>query len=102
MIRLEGFSRRGLNIVLFEAIEAIHKNEGWIKDHHSFSNKMATIAFEIPAQKIELLIDELNAGGMKVEIPSSDSSVRTGDVDASLTLTFLTEGLEMHRPVPAF
>ncbi len=82
MIRLEGFSRRDLNIVLFESIETINQSKGWIKDHHSFSNKMATIAFEITTQKVELLIDELNAIGMKVETPSSDSSIRTGDVDA--------------------
>ena len=102
MIRLAGFSRGALNVVLFEAIEAINKSGGWIKDHHSFSNKMATIAFEISAQKVELLIDELSASGVKVEIPSSNSSIKTGDIDASLTITFLTEGLEMHRPVPAF
>ena len=63
---------------------------------------MATIAFEISAQKVEQLIDELSARGVKVEIPSLNSSIITEDVDASLTITFLTEGLEMHRPVPAF
>jgi hypothetical protein len=38
-------------------MEAIGKSGGWIKDHHAYSNKMATISFEIPIENVVLLID---------------------------------------------
>ncbi len=100
MVRLEGFSRGELNVVLIEAIEAIIRNGGWIKDRHAFSNKMATVAFEMHMKNVTYLIDELKFSVMNINIPPSESSLETGDEDVSLTISFVGEGSEMHRRVP--
>lgn len=100
MIRLEAVSRRPFNIAICDAMDAIAAAGGWIKAHHVYSNIMAVIAFEAPAAEMASLVAALAAAGIAVD-PPPEGGTRAGDLAGHLTISFLSQGPDVRRPVPA-
>jgi hypothetical protein len=100
MIQLEAVSRRSFNAALFDALEAIAACGGWVKTHQLYSNLMAMIAFEVPADKIETLASMLASVGINIDNPPIHGSSAPDDVAGRLTISFLAEGPDLRRPVP--
>ncbi len=101
MIRMEAVSRRQFNVAVFEAMDAITGLGGWIKNHQLYSNMMAAIAFELPGDAVGGLVTALAGVGIMVEPVPAQTAPHAGDVAAYLSISFLSEGPDVHRPVPA-
>lgn len=101
MIRMEAVSRRQFNVAVFEAMDAITGLGGWIKNQQLYSNMMAAIAFELPGDAVGALVAALAAVGIMVEPLPAQTAPTAGDVAGYLSISFLSEGPDVHRPVPA-
>lgn len=101
MIRMEAVSRRQFNVTVFEAMDAITGLGGWIKTHQLYSNMMAAIAFELPGDALGALVAALAGAGIIVDAAPAPGHARPGDVAGVLSIHFLSDGPDVHRPVPA-
>ena len=90
MLRLEVVARDAFHASVNAASEAITRAGGWVSGHSLLSDAMAVLSFEIPGDRLRELVDELEARGLKTELPSELSS-SPKDVAGRLTL-FLPRG----------
>ncbi|BAI74457.1 hypothetical protein AZL_a09260 (plasmid) [Azospirillum sp. B510] len=89
--------------------DAISAGGGWIVDHTLFSNIMATIRFAIPFEGLEVLKERCNAAGIKLDAdtPAELEQAGTakpraqGEINASLTLTFVHNEPDLRIEIPA-
>jgi hypothetical protein len=98
MIRINAFSTRPFAAAVFDAQEAIATHGGWIANHRLFSDKLATIAFEMPSAALPDFVETLNRAGMAVALPPSPAS---DSLSCYLTITFAADGRDYRREVPA-
>jgi hypothetical protein len=86
--------------------DTISRNEGWISGHTLLSNMAATLNFEIPTEKIDTFIADLQAAGFTPQIEALPKKSRTRnsteDSKAILSITFIHDDLDLKRDVPAF
>ncbi|SIS69448.1 hypothetical protein [Insolitispirillum peregrinum] len=102
MIRLDGVTRRQHTLALFDVTSAISDAGGWISNHQLYSNMLAMIAFEVPAQNLPALIEALHQAGIVIHDPPELHGQGSEDVAARLTISFLHNDPDLRRPVPAF
>ncbi len=100
MIRLEAVSRRPFNVAVCEAMDAIAAHGGWIKSHNVYSNMLAVIAFEAPAAQMAPLAATLAEAGIVVDAPPPPAESED-DVAGHLSISFLSQGPDVRRTVPA-
>jgi hypothetical protein len=102
MIRLECKTHKQFNLALSEIFETIVQCGGWIKDHHVYSNKMATISFEIPRRRTESLVAMLKKIEILIYEKKEDLEESVEDVPGIVNVTFIHHDPDQIRPVPAF
>lgn len=100
MIRLEAISRRPFHVAVCDAMDAIAGCGGWIKSHHVYSNMLAVIAFEAPAAQMAPLAAALGEAGIVVDAPPPPAAGEA-DVAGHLSISFLAQGPDVRRTVPA-
>ncbi len=98
--RLEAVCRRAFQSAVYDATEDISACGGWVKNHHFYSNMMATIAFEMPARSFPTFAKALAAHGFVVGDPPR-WPVGNDDVAGQLTISFSNGEPDVRRPVPA-
>ena len=101
MLRLEVVARDAFHASVNAASEAITRAGGWVSGPSLLSDAMAVLSFEIPGDRLRELVDELEARGLKTELPSELSS-SPKDVAGRLTLFFTQGSGDLRRDVPAF
>lgn len=101
MVRLEAIAHDSFHASVHAASEAIVRAGGWIAGHSLLSDAMAVLQFELPGDHLGGLVKELDACGLKVELPP-DVSTDTKDVAGRLTLYFRRGGGDLRREVPPF
>ncbi len=99
MLRLEAVAREAFHVSVNAASEAITRAGGWISGHSLLSDAMAVLQFEVPADRLQTLVDELAARGLKTELPA-DVSTSAKDVIGRLTLYFSRASGNLRRDVP--
>lgn len=109
-VRISIFTRHERNDAISLIRQAIGACGGWIVDHSLFSNLLATINFELPADKVDTLIAKLHDAGFKPEIGSSGpadapgraADGKAGDLRGQISLSFIHDEPDMRREVPPF
>lgn len=101
-LRLELVTNFDRNLTLSLVPQVISKCGGWIIDHKLFSNISATINFEMLLSSINDFISALEEADyhprVQGDIPKGDE----GDLNASISITFIHSDPDMKRDVPAF
>ena len=90
------------NAAISEVGEAISKCRGWIENQVFFSNKAATIRFEIPADRLGKFQTDLLERGLRSYIDDELPHGGAGDVKATVSLTFAHQEPDLKREVPPF
>lgn len=102
MVQLEAVTHRDFHAAIADASAAIAGCGGWITNHKFYSNIMAMIAFELPANRMMDLIARLN----ETQILTSDFAIPTTsalqEIKSQLNITFMHKNPDLHRAVPAF
>ena len=101
MLRLEVVARDTFHASVNAASEAISRAGGWVSGHSLLSDAMAVLHFEIPGDRLDELVEELGARGLKTELPREQSK-RGKDVAGCLTLYFSQGSGDLRREVPSF
>ena len=70
--------------------------------HQFYSNALAMIAFQVPASALASLAVALETAQITLHQALPDAGARGSDVKAQLSITFLHDGPDLKRPVPAF
>lgn len=93
--------------MIARARSAITDSGGWILDAKLFSNVSINLSFEIPASRIDSLLDALES----IELHLSPSSLESlaqhrsdqtsGDIAGSLQITFIHDEPDLRIEVPA-
>ena len=99
MLRLQAVARDAFHASVNSASEAITHAGGWVSGHSLLSDAMAVLQFEIPGDRLQELVAELGARGLKTELPG-DASVRGKDCIGRLTLYFSGASGDLRRDVP--
>ncbi len=99
MLRLEAVARDAFHASVNAASEAITRAGGWVSGHSLLSDAMAVLQFEVPADRVHTLLEELAARGLKAE-PPAEVSARGKDVAGRLTLYFSRASGDLRRDVP--
>ena len=102
MIQLEGVTSRDFHAVVAEVSSAISDFGGWVTNHKFFSNIMAMIAFEIPANKILDFIKRLNEAKISIRNLDEPSSSVLKEIKGQINITFIHNKPDIVRAVPAF
>ena len=101
MLRLEAVARDAFHASVNAASEAITHAGGWVSGHSLLSDAMAVLQFEVPGDRLQELVAELGARGLKTELPG-DVSARGQDLTGRLTLYFSGASGDLRRDVPPF
>ena len=101
MLRLEAVARDRFHASVNAASEAITQAGGWVSGHSLLSDAMAVLNFEIPGDRLQELVKELGAHGLKAELPRETSN-SPKDVAGRLTLFFTQSSGDVRRDVPPF
>jgi len=103
MLVLEASTRRGFHEAVHDVVEAINTAGGWVITHQFFSNRLASIAFEIPVGTLAPFAEALRDLGITLHQPVPDrDGAGAGEIAAQLSITFAEEGPDFRREVPAF
>jgi len=99
VLRLEVVARDTFHASVNAASEAITRAGGWVSSHSLLSDAMAVLNFEIPGDRLQELVEELGARGLKAELPRETSN-SPKDVAGRLTLYFSQSSGDLRRDVP--
>lgn len=103
LLRLEAVIHSDRHEALSAAGDAISNAGGWIVDHKLFSDVMAVISFQIPAEQAETLAGHLNRHGIAAAPPAKcPSAGAKQDMPGQLTLIFAMGSGDLRQTVPAF
>lgn len=102
MLILEASTRRGFHEAVHDVADAINAAGGWVVSHQFFSNRLASIAFELPADAFGSFAAALTGLGLTLHQPVSERRAGAGGVAAQLSITFVADGPDFRREVPAF
>ncbi|SEH44187.1 hypothetical protein [Magnetospirillum fulvum] len=102
MLVLEASTRRSFHEAVHDVAEAINAAGGWVVTHQFFSNRLASIAFEIPASALGAFAASLADLGVTLHQPVPDRAAVAGEIAAQLSITFVQDGPDIRREVPAF
>jgi hypothetical protein len=105
-LRINGTTRSNRDEVIARARTAITDSGGWILDAKLFSNVSINLRFEIPASRIQSLLDaleliELHLSTSSVESIAHRSDEPSGDIAGSLQITFIHNEPDLRIQVPA-
>ena len=101
-MRLEAVTRREQAPALHDIAEAINASGGWIVNHQLYSNAMAMIAFAIAADALAAVADRLAAADIRLVARPDPWPGGRVDQHVQIVVTFLHDGPDLARPVPAF
>ncbi len=101
MLRLEAVARDAFHASVNAASEAITHAGGWVSGHSLLSDAMAVLQFEVPGDRLQELVAELDSRGLKTELPG-DVSLSGKDLTGRLTLYFSRANGDLRRDVPPF
>lgn len=101
-MRLEAVTRREQAPALHDIAEAIGVGGGWIVNHQLYSNAMAMIAFAMPGDALAGLADRLAAAEIPLVGRPEAWPAGSREQQVQIVVTFLHEGPDLARPVPAF
>ena len=92
--------------MISRARSAITDHGGWILDAKLFSNVSINLSFEIPASRIGSLLDaleliELHLSTSSLESIAQRGDENSGDIAASLQITFIHNEPDLRIQVPA-
>lgn len=90
------------NAAILEVREAIYRSRGWVEDQVFFSNKAATIRFEIAADSLKKFQRDLLERGLKPHIEDEPPTEEADDVRGTVSLTFFHQEPDLKREVPPF
>ena len=82
--------------------QGLISREGWISNHQLFSNKLASIAFEMPSDGLAGFLADLKSAGLKPQYDAALPAVGDREITGTIALTFLHDEPDMKREVPAF
>lgn len=103
MIRQEASSHGDFNVVVAAVEQAVMSSGGWIVSHQFFSNRLAMLSFNLPRGRETAFGAALEATGLSLHHPFPSSSAGRGDeVMVQLSISFLHDGPDLRREVPAF
>jgi len=102
MVLLEASSRRGFHEAVHDVAEAINAAGGWVVSHQFFSNRLASIAFELPANQFVAFVAALESLGVTLHQSVPDRGRAATEIAAQLSITFVQDGPDIRREVPAF
>lgn len=102
MVLLEASTRRGFHEAVHDIAEAINAAGGWVVTHQFFSNRLASIAFELPACELAAFAAALGDLGVTLHQPVPDRGTEATEITAQLSITFVQDGPDIRRDVPAF
>ncbi|HVI52151.1 MAG TPA: hypothetical protein VM661_13135 [Candidatus Sulfotelmatobacter sp.] len=103
MIRQEASSIGDFNVTVAEVERAVMTAGGWVISHQFFSNRLAMLAFNLPRGAEGAFAPALEAAGLSLHQPFPAASPGRGDeVTVQLSISFLHDGLDLRREVPAF
>lgn len=102
MIQLEAVTLRAFHAAIAGVSAAITGCGGWVTNHQFYSNTMAMIAFEIPANKMITLIGQLNKLQISTRAFAIPPPSATQEIKGQINITFLHNNPDIRRPVPAF
>lgn len=101
-VRFSILTRMDRNVAISKVCEAITNSGGWVEDQFFFSNKAATVRFEMPLGAIgkfqSMLLDE----GLKLYAEGEQPSGDSGDFRGAISLTFVHQEPDLKRDVPPF
>ena len=102
MIQLEGTTSRDFHSAITDISSAITDCGGWVTNHQFYSNIMAMVAFELPANKLVYLIERLNLAKISTRglqfLPTSEPQ----EIKGQINITFIHNKPDIIRTVPAF
>jgi hypothetical protein len=102
MIQLEGTTSRDFHSAIADISSAISDCSGWVTNHQFYSNIMAMVAFELPANKLAYLIERLNQAKISTRdlqvLPASEPR----EIKGQINITFIHNKPDIIRTVPAF
>jgi hypothetical protein len=102
-LRLEATVHIERHSALSAAAESILAIGGWIISHTLFSDVMAVVNFEFPADRSSQMIHTLASHGITVTpIPLEIIGPAETEIVGQLTLTFAQGSGDLRRDVPAF
>ncbi|MBR9973528.1 hypothetical protein [Magnetospirillum sulfuroxidans] len=102
-LRLEAIVHTERHSALDAVTQSILTIGGWIIDHTLFSDVMAVVNFEFPADQSGRLIHTLACHGITASaIPPETIGTAETEIAAHLTLTFAQGSGDLRREVPAF
>jgi len=104
-MKFAGFSivtSRERNAAILDVREALSKSGGWVEEQLFFSNKAATIRFEIPGDALDRFQNELRERSLKPYIEGALPTDVTGDLKGTVSLTFSHQEADLKRDVPPF
>lgn len=102
MLLIEASTKREFHAGVSDAAEAIGTAGGWIVSHQFYSNTLAMISFQMPPAGLPALTGTLATAGITVHSPLPEMTARNGEVAGQLSISFLRDGTDIRRPVPAF
>lgn len=103
MIQQEASSHGDFNAVVFSVEQAVLAAGGWIVSHQFFSNRLAMLSFALPKMPPVDFGASLTAAGLSLHQAFPDKLPGRGEeVMVQLSITFLNQGPDLRRDVPAF
>jgi hypothetical protein len=102
MIQLEAVTSRDFHAAIADVSAAITGCGGWITNHQFYSNTMAMIAFELPADKVADLIGRFNEAQISTRDFAIPSAQELQEIKGQLNITFMHNNPDLRRTVPAF
>ncbi|MDR3436231.1 hypothetical protein [Telmatospirillum sp.] len=102
MLLLEASTRRDFHVAVSDAADAIAMAGGWVISHQFYSRTLAVIAFQIPAEALSSFGEALSNVEIKLHQPIPEIAKQSDEIPASLAITFVQDGPDFRRDVPAF
>jgi len=101
-VRFSIFTSIERNAAISEVSEALSRSGGWIEDQTFFSNKAATIRFEMPICALEEFQRDILKRGLRTHVDDQLPANEEGDVKGTISLTFSHSEPDLKREVPPF
>ncbi|PKU24099.1 hypothetical protein [Telmatospirillum siberiense] len=102
MLLLEASTQREFHAGVSDAADAIGKAGGWVISHQFYSKTLAVIACQIPAEALSSFAEALEVVGIKLHRSVPETTGPIDDIAVQLSITFVQDGPDFRREVPAF
>jgi hypothetical protein len=102
MLFLEATTRAEFHAAISDLSQAVLSAGGWVISHQFFSHARAVIGCEIAGSAVGQMVSALDAAGITAHPPAGGWPETDRDVRVQIALSFVGDGPDFRREVPAF